>query len=547
MEVGARVRVNGRNVGTIKFVGTTSFGAGKWLGIQLDDPVGKNNGTVRGTTYFEAPAKTGVFAREANVELIKEDKASGTPTGSKKKKKKKVKAQKIKVSPKKSRGSSSSPKNATKDRNLQRKLATLFKQYDADNSNSIDASELHKLLCDYGRHTSSAEPSIEEAEMIIKSIDKRGNGMLMKKEFVDFVSSSISSDPNFGSFLDEMDSVIVGVRAEKKARVEKNKLTGKQLKRLFKLYDKDGNGTIDADEMRELLCDFGKHTGTSDPTMSEVSTIMSTMAGPDGLVHEAEFCKFVTQSIDGDPSFADFLDEIVIVVDGVKKDNKKRAEDNGMIRERLHILFKNYDGDNDGHINADELYRLLSDFGKHTDTDLPTMDEVNTIVQSVDKNGDGLVQADEFVAFVERTIAKDPTFVDFLSEVTAVINGISSTDGDGLETIEIGADDASKTEEVLRRKLHMLFCEYDVDGNGSIDTDELHKLLSDYGKHTGSAQPSKEDVKSFIKSVDKNGDMRLQESEFVEFVTKATQRDKSFIDFVEKISVVLEGVRKERG
>ena len=53
--------------------------------------------------------------------------------------------------------------------------------------------------------------------------------------------------------------------------------------------------------------------------MSEVSTIMSTMAGPDGLVHEAEFCKFVTQSIDGDPSFADFLDEIVIVVDGVKK------------------------------------------------------------------------------------------------------------------------------------------------------------------------------------------------------------------------------------
>ena len=73
-----------------------------------------------------------------------------------------VKAQKIKVSPKKSRGSSSSPKNATKDRNLQRKLATLFKQYDADNSNSIDASELHKLLCDYGRHTSSAEPSIEE-------------------------------------------------------------------------------------------------------------------------------------------------------------------------------------------------------------------------------------------------------------------------------------------------------------------------------------------------------------------------------------------------
>lgn len=38
--------------GTVAYVGTTLFSPGKWIGVILDEPKGKNNGTVMGKTYF---------------------------------------------------------------------------------------------------------------------------------------------------------------------------------------------------------------------------------------------------------------------------------------------------------------------------------------------------------------------------------------------------------------------------------------------------------------------------------------------------------------
>jgi dynactin complex subunit len=40
-------------VGTVEFVGPTSFQPGIWVGIVLDSPDGKNDGTVNGEFYFD--------------------------------------------------------------------------------------------------------------------------------------------------------------------------------------------------------------------------------------------------------------------------------------------------------------------------------------------------------------------------------------------------------------------------------------------------------------------------------------------------------------
>lgn len=43
-------------------------GAGIWLGIELDKPSGKNDGSVRGVKYFSCPPKHGVFAPPSRVQ-----------------------------------------------------------------------------------------------------------------------------------------------------------------------------------------------------------------------------------------------------------------------------------------------------------------------------------------------------------------------------------------------------------------------------------------------------------------------------------------------
>lgn len=73
MKVGDRceVKVVGQPAkrGTVKYVGLTEFQTGYWIGVQFDEPLGKNNGSVKGKRYFKCPDKYGAFVRPENVEV----------------------------------------------------------------------------------------------------------------------------------------------------------------------------------------------------------------------------------------------------------------------------------------------------------------------------------------------------------------------------------------------------------------------------------------------------------------------------------------------
>ncbi|SNX85167.1 related to Dynactin 1 [Melanopsichium pennsylvanicum] len=66
----SRVRVSNLGHGEVLFVGQTSFAAGVWVGIELDNPNGKNNGSVQGKRYFECEDGYGVFVRSSQVQVL---------------------------------------------------------------------------------------------------------------------------------------------------------------------------------------------------------------------------------------------------------------------------------------------------------------------------------------------------------------------------------------------------------------------------------------------------------------------------------------------
>ncbi|XP_034164254.2 CAP-Gly domain-containing linker protein 4 isoform X3 [Pangasianodon hypophthalmus] len=70
LRLGERVLVIGQRTGVVRFCGKTSFAPGIWLGIELDKPSGKNDGSVGGVKYFSCPPKHGVFAPPSRVQRI---------------------------------------------------------------------------------------------------------------------------------------------------------------------------------------------------------------------------------------------------------------------------------------------------------------------------------------------------------------------------------------------------------------------------------------------------------------------------------------------
>ncbi|XP_053625782.1 restin homolog isoform X4 [Plodia interpunctella] len=61
--IGERVWVGGTKPGQIAYIGETQFAPGDWAGIVLDEPIGKNDGSVAGIRYFQCAEKRGVFSR----------------------------------------------------------------------------------------------------------------------------------------------------------------------------------------------------------------------------------------------------------------------------------------------------------------------------------------------------------------------------------------------------------------------------------------------------------------------------------------------------
>ncbi|KAJ5899262.1 hypothetical protein N7495_004006 [Penicillium taxi] len=60
------VLTDGRQ-GTVRFIGSTHFAVGEWIGVELMDATGKNDGAVQGERYFDCEPGFGMFIRPTAV------------------------------------------------------------------------------------------------------------------------------------------------------------------------------------------------------------------------------------------------------------------------------------------------------------------------------------------------------------------------------------------------------------------------------------------------------------------------------------------------
>ena len=138
----------------------------------------------------------------------------------------------------------------------------------------------------------------------------------------------------------------------------KEEITG--LKEMFTMFDTDKSGTITIGELQKGLASKGA-TATS----TEITELMKSM-DMDGS---------------GELDYEEFIAATLSV-------SKLRSEDN------IQRAFAYFDKDDSGYITVDELKTVMQDFNLGADMD------VNEFLREVDKDNDGRVDYDEFLAMM---------------------------------------------------------------------------------------------------------------------------------------------------
>ncbi|XP_033755643.1 calmodulin-A-like isoform X3 [Pecten maximus] len=137
------------------------------------------------------------------------------------------------------------------------------------------------------------------------------------------------------------------------------------LREAFRLFDKDGDGSITTDELGTVMRNLGQYPNTDELNM---------------MLKEID--------IDGDGTFS--FEEFVQVMANMGGISEQSEEDE---EEELRQAFRVFDKTGCGYISASDLRAVLQCMGE----DL-TEEEIDEMIAEVDIDGDGRIDFEEFIA-----------------------------------------------------------------------------------------------------------------------------------------------------
>ncbi|KAL9975307.1 hypothetical protein ACROYT_G012460 [Oculina patagonica] len=254
----------------------------------------------------------------------------------------------------------------------------------------------------------------------------------------------------------------------------KTKLTSYDFLKIFKQFDKDGNGFIEAGELDDFLAALWKegHSGKDVPDAKEIADMKEEILQKfddnfDGKINLEELTKIL-------PTEENFLAHFQNAVQLTSVDFFK--------------VWTHYDADRSGFIESDELEGFLVDLlgrdGQSLDPQRIT-DYRNAMLDLFDKNKDGKLSLSEMMKIL-------PVEENFLKQ------------------FKDNADD---------KQFNAVWSKYDQDGNGFIVDNELDALVFDLLSQNkgGDADISGDEVKKFktviMETCDTNKDGKIGKDE----------------------------------
>ncbi|CEO94473.1 EF-hand domain-containing protein [Plasmodiophora brassicae] len=140
------------------------------------------------------------------------------------------------------------------------------------------------------------------------------------------------------------------------------------------------------------------------------------------------------------------------------------------MKAELREAFQLIDTDKSGSISLDEIEVLLKKFGKPFNKE-----QLSAMLKSVDENGDGTIDFEEFCGLMIKPATKDMTFEAELREAFIVFD----KDGNGLISAqELMSVLINLGEAVTEDEIATMIADADLNGDGQMDWDEFVKVMT---------------------------------------------------------------------
>jgi len=259
-----------------------------------------------------------------------------------------------------------------------------FMAFDLDNNNFVGAAEIKHILINIGEN-----PEDEEVDEMIRMVDRDGDGQVSFEEFYEMVTGGRKPPPGLwtgggggggggvpattapgappgqpavATTLQQRKNKQMGLDTFAKEHNIKPESIKRAYKR-FRVTDKDGSGQIDYTEFCEVL-----------------------------QVDPAPQVEKLFQLFDKDRSGQIDVREFMIGLSNFTGAGKE---------EKLKFAFMVFDEDGNGVITKQELVKILR--ANHmASSDKEVMRKADTIMAQADKDGDGVVDYDEFVLISKK-------------------------------------------------------------------------------------------------------------------------------------------------